>query len=374
MKKTKVALLRGAFLNPNELENYAAVSKQFVIQAFASLKPLGTMPQIKTYRLFSPADYSLFGMGKFLLNRTLGDSHLLMGLEKYLAKYLIIDTADPYYYYSYQAAYLKQKLPHLKLISTYCETIPHNNEGSVRKKLLKQFVMANTNLFIVHTQRSKQCLIKEGVPGKKIKIIRLGVDLMRFKPIKKINKPIKILFVGRLVAEKGVWQLYQVFKQLLKTNKKLSLTLAGNGPLKNKILENSQKDGIQNRIKIESVPYSQIHKIYQDHHVFVLPSLTTKTWEEQYGMALVEAMATGLPIVTTNCGAIPEVVGKAGLICKQNKPQEIYQTLSFLLDKPQKVSKYSKISRNRALKHFDRQQFAAKIESIYDQIYRGHFG
>ena len=361
----KIALIRGAFLNPNELANYEPLVDKYKINSFSSQKPLGINKEIKNFKLFSPYDYGA-KLSKFFFNRTLGDSHYLLNLKSHLKNYDILDTADPYYYYSFQAAKLKAKHPHIKLVSTVCETIAHNNETTLAKRNIKAYTTINTDLFVVHTELSRKCLIKEGVNPNKININRLGVDLRTFTPNPKTKN--KILFVGRLVPEKGVWLLYNVFKKLIHKNPNLTLLLAGDGLLKNRLQKDIEINQLERKVTIKSFSYENIHKAYRQANIFVLPSYRTKTWEEQYGMALIEAMASGLSIVTTNCGAIPEVVGKTGIVCKQQNNQDLYLALSKLVNNSDLQNKLSKSARLRCQKHFNHLHFADRMSNVYDQL------
>ena len=138
------------------------------------------------------------------------------------------------------------------------------------------------------TELAKKALLEEGVDEKKISVIPMGVDLKRFKPRQIFRqsrislRETNILFVGRSVPEKGIGELTEAYRRLSQKYPNLKLTMVGDG----------------------RVSYSQIHEEYQRADIFCLPSKTTPHWQEQYGMALVEAMACGLPIVTTKTGAI----------------------------------------------------------------------
>lgn len=365
MNKIKVALIRGAFLNPNELANYEPLINKLKLTSFSSQKPLGTNNKIRNCKLYSLYDYNS-QLLRYLINRTLGDSHYLHNLGNYLKSFDIIDTADPYYYYSYQAARFKKLKPSLKLVSTYCETIPFNNEKTWAKKRLKKYTMEQTDLFIVHTNLSYNCLIKEGVNPDLIKINRLGVNLTKFRPVKKLNNT--ILFVGRLVPEKGVWELYSAYKQLLKKYPKYSLALVGDGMLKNKLTKDIYKNNLEQKVKITNISYHNIASVYKQANIFVLPSYKTKTWEEQYGMALIEAMASGLSIAASSCGAIPEVLDKSGLIFKQNNTNDLYLALDRILGNTTLQNKLSNQARARAEIHFNHFDFADRINSIYDKL------
>jgi glycosyltransferase involved in cell wall biosynthesis len=230
-----------------------------------------------------------------------------------------------------------------KLICTCWETIPHNNEKFTRLRKWKQEAYQYVDLFHTPTQLAKQALITEGVDPKKIIVIPYGVDLTRFHSISlrgqssQGHKPV-VLMVARPVYEKGI----DIFRQV---SGKLS--------------------GVADFRLVSDAKYSDMPSIYQSADLFFLPSRSTETWEEQYGMVLVEAIACGLPIVTSNSGAIPEVVGNAGithLVCDVDK---MVKTISDLLTNPDLLKKYSSRSRTRAKSLYDSGKVATKLAKLY---------
>lgn len=369
--RLSVAVIRGKFANNYELQNYAPLVKNVKIMALTSLLPLEKKLLIEAKRLFSPADLPFnASLVKFISNRTVGDMHVLWGLEPKIADADILHTADPYYYFSFQAAQVRKHFPKKILISTVWETIPHNNEKTEAKKQIKKYTMQMTDVFVVHSQRSYEMLLQEGVSKSKVRYIGLGIDSARFHPSGHRNK--EILFVGRLAVEKNPLVLLQAFIRFHATNPEYRLRFVGSGPLKKDLETLTHTAGLDKVVLFETATYDNIAKYYQNAEIFVLPSTTTATWEEQYGMVLLEAMASGIPIITTDSGAIPEVVGNAGIVLPQNNPDALANSLNRLSGNKTLRSKLGTIGRERVLKHYDSRQFAGKILDLYEETYRRH--
>ena len=109
-------------------------------------------------------------------------------------------------------------------------------------------------------------------------------------------------------------------------------------------------------------------QVYQKADIFVLPAKRTKTWEEQYGMVLVEAMASGLPIIAYNTGAIAEIVGDAGILVREGDSEKLVTTINRLIEVGGLRVKLGKMGRRRAEVMFDAGKTAKKITEIYRRI------
>ncbi len=392
----KIALVRGKYLNNFEGQNYVFYDKDIKITGLSSYKPIHNkypFPVIKLKSISDLGDWKILEkfriwkkIIKFLANRILGDDQILFGLEKLSSRFDIFQTADPHYYYSYQLARLRKKRLIHKLIVTSWETIPFNNETIAKKKYIKRYTLNQADHFICYTNRAKKALIKEGVNRKKIDIVRLGVDLKKFK-IKRSNRiggeaklninkkknQLTILFVGRLVEEKGVMDLYNAFKKVKRQMPKvkeynLKLKIIGQGKLKKKLERLIKKDNLQGSVFIKNKRYGQMPEVYQQADIFVIPSKTTKTWEEQYGMVLIEAMACGLAIIGYQSGAIPELLDKAGVLIKEGETNDLKEKLQLLVESDKYRKKLSFLSALRAKKFFDSRRTALQIKKIYQKL------
>ena len=359
----KVAFVRGSYLNKSEWQNYDIKSKNLRIDPISTFKTIHYFK--KSIKLFGLSDINSSKYSKYFFNRLIGDNQVLFGLKNAVADYNILHTADPHYYYSYQLAKIKGDRP---LVSTYWETIPFNNETVAKKRLIKRFTMENTDLFICHTQKAKKCIQAEGFSHKKIELIPLGVDLSRFKPKnRKSNKTKTILYVGRLVEEKGVSDLYEAFKICVKSNtyNRLRLHLVGNGHLKNVIYQKAKKDGLIKNIQIINKSYDSIHHVYNQAAIFVLPSKKTKTWEEQYGMVLIEALASGLPVIAYDTGAIAEVLNGNGELVEERKIKKLSERINYLLNNRDKAIKIGLEGRKFAENKYNCIDYQKKIKNLY---------
>jgi glycosyltransferase involved in cell wall biosynthesis len=363
----KIAFIRGAYLNNFEGQNFDFTSeKSFDFRGYSSLFPLDVSVSFSLTRLPSIADIPLLQkLIRFIANRTLGDTQVLIGLENHIASSDIVHTADPHYYYSYQSAVLRQKGRIRKLITTWWETIPFNNEGTSAKKRIKQFVMQQTDVFLCYTRRSMQCLLDEGVAKERIKVIPLGVDVMRFTPSGKKNTIPTILFVGRLVEEKGILDLYEAFLKIRKQGVDAKLRIVGNGPLEKELRTRITEDNLSDIVTIEKKTYAEMPGVYRDADIFCVPSKKTKTWEEQYGMVFIEALSSGLPIVTYKTGAIPEVLGECGLYADEGDIAALTASIIQIIRTRELGAKLGTMGRERALSQFDARKTALEIAKLY---------
>lgn len=334
-----IYLLRGAYANEFELQNYRGIKDLKVITTAHPISKIS----LPTVKLGSPAELN-FPFRKQILNRVIGGEQWLLGLKKVIELGSILHTAETYTPYTHQAVELRKRGIISKLICTCWETIPHNNEKFSRLRRWKQEAYQYIDLFHTPTERAKQALVAEGVDARKIVVIPYGVDTTRFKPRKrKENKRPIILTVARLTQEKGMNDLELVARDL----PEYDFVVVGQG--------NLVPTG--KNISVKSIPYDQIHQVYQQADLFFLPSRKTATWEEQYGMVLVEAMATGLPIVATNSGAIPEVIGGYGQVVKVGDITGMVNAIKLSL------SKKSSLVFNK--KKFDSRQVLQKLRQLY---------
>ncbi len=360
-----IAFVRGAYLNRFETQNYLMADDNVYLTAFSSLRPIHQDFPFPHVGLPSPAD---FRFPPFIANRTFGDTQLLWGLERYADRFDLFHTADPHYYYSYQLARLRARGAIKKLLVTSWETIPHNNESAWAKKKIKMFTQRNTDAFLCHCRRAADCLIAEGVSTARISVIPLGVDLARFAPTTKLRQDgtLRIVFVGRFVAEKGIADILAAFRIAAIPN--CTLMLIGSGPMQKYISDYIRSYRLERVISVRSVPYDQIHEEYRSADIAVAPSRTTKTWEEQYGMALVEAMASGLAIVAYRTGAIPEVIGDAGILVPEGDVHRLAGAFLRLARNRPLRTKLGTMSRRRASSRYDARRTARRIARLYHTI------
>ncbi|MEJ1088253.1 glycosyltransferase [Microbacterium sp. Mu-80] len=125
------------------------------------------------------------------------------------------------------------------------------------------------------------------------------------------DAPIVVGFVGRLVEEKGV----QVLLEAVAAQSKLRVRLAGSGPLADEIVPRAESLGITDRVElVGAIAPERMGEFYASIDVLAVPSVPTPRWTEQFGRVAVEAMASGVPVVSSDAGALPDVVGGAGLV------------------------------------------------------------
>lgn len=202
-----------------------------------------------------------------------------------------------------------------------------------------------------------------------------GVDVNEFCPSKNIKpKGINdkiILYVGRLVHEKGIKYLLESFKKVHKRFPNAQLVFIGSGDLKSHIEEFRKNNNLENYIVLKgSIPNKDLPAYYQHATIFVSPSITIKKWEEQVGMTNIQAMSCGLPVVSTTSGGIPEYVPNkiAGLLVPERDSDRLSSAIISLLDDNRLRDRLSIQAREYAIKHYDLKNNVKKAEDYIIKI------
>lgn len=279
----------------------------------------------------------------------------------------IVNITDTYYFYSAQIAKLAKKY-NKPLITVIWMTIPnHITTWFFPYSINTNIILKNTNLFILRNKTAYQFTDSLGIKRKKTKVVYKGVNVDFFKSNKnKNNKNINILFVGSLNKSKGIKDLANVFKRLTCEYSNIKLLIVGSGSL-----EKSLKKSLNGYpvIFYGFTKYEKLAGIYARADIFCAPSrqlnwFGLKVWEEYFSYVLMEAQASGLPIVTTKIGGIPEEVDEKNFIIEPGNEDSLYKSLKDLIINKNKREILGKINRKRAEKFFNAKIQAQKTEKI----------
>ncbi len=370
----RVALVRGKFLNQYEMQFFEPLVEQFALTGFASLTPFHSRYAFPIVQLPSPMDLPEFPYKMPILNRLFTDAQYLFGLEDRLRGFDIVHTAETYFHYTQQCLNARKKGYVKKVVATVLENIPFNNEGITGRKVFKLRAREELDHIIALTQKTKETLLLEGTDPRKITIISHFVDTDRFKPIKRQmkSKEITILFSGRLEKYKGVYEILFAAKKLLMDKDLKSIPLrfifVGDGSEKSHVLALEQRLGIESFVIHQHVSYNEMPKVYNEADIFLAPSKATETWQEQYNTTLLEAQASGLPIVTTASGGIAENIGNAGILVQPADFVSLAEAIKKFILNSKLRSEYSRRARKRAETVHDAKIGANKLAQLYNSL------
>ncbi|MFH1328015.1 MAG: glycosyltransferase family 4 protein [Candidatus Bathyarchaeota archaeon] len=295
----------------------------------------------------------------------------LKGLENVLQDVDLVSSAELYSFTSGQCADFSKNTgkPLVPIVLETLSSLPIHSLPLYNTNVRK--VLKNAQSFIAFSQRAANYLLNMSAPKDRVKVVYPGLDLnVFFPPAKPTHDNLRVLFVGRFDKEKGLSLLLQAFSQLCSELKNIELWICakhGTDPDEKRLAYDFSKSY---PVKIlGQIQYSQIPEIYRQCDVFCLPSFDRKkwginVWEEQVGFVFIEAMASGLPVVTTNCGAIPEIVGSENFVIDQHSVSELHLALKKVLVDEDLRANLSETNRARAERFFDIKKQRRKVEAL----------
>ena len=212
---------------------------------------------------------------------------------------------------SWQASQLARRLgvPHVVCTFEVLASMPLYRLPPWRQ--ITRRIVASADLFVCFSDLSRRHALALGCPPARCVTVHPGVDTQLFRPADG-GRPDRsaVLFVGMLRAnrgcDKGVRDIVEACARLSAEDPRLGLALVGDGHLRPELTERAVRQPFLE--VVGRLPRPQVAARMRGADVLVLASRRTWKWEEQFGFVLVEAMASGLPVVGTRSGAIPEIV------------------------------------------------------------------
>ena len=251
---------------------------------------------------------------------------------------------------------------------------------------LEAYNLRHTSGVVVGNQDGADILRDRGYGGPIRVMPQLGVDETLFRPQSQpelaaslgINPDEFVVgFVGRFVEEKGLLTLTQALGQLKDHPQPWKWLMLGRGPLKEALAQQAEALGIRDRIIwIESVPHDDVPRYINLMSTLVLPSETTykfKTltsvgWKEQFGHVIIEAMACQVPVIGSDSGEIPYVIGDTGLVFPEADAEALADRLRTLIESPELQTDLSKRGYDRAMAQYTNHALACQALDFYREL------
>jgi glycosyltransferase involved in cell wall biosynthesis len=179
---------------------------------------------------------------------------------------------------------------------------------------------------------------------------------------------IAIVSVGRLYARKGLFTLIESMPAVISKfpNAKFIISGKGQSDEMNKLISHAQKLGVKGNIVFTGYfPDAKLPKLYQTADVFAF-----STFYEHHPFAVLEALSTGLPVVTTNVGGIPETItdGKNGFMCQPFNAPQFSDRILYLLEHPAAAEDMAVSARKTMLEQFDWRIVVKKAIAVYAEV------
>lgn len=225
-------------------------------------------------------------------------------------------------------------------------------------------------LFLCCSDFVRKRALALGYPTERTRVHSIGVDLTEFQPPSRHQREKTVLFVGRLVEKKGCGDLIEAMATVQKQCPNASLAVIGEGPLR----ETYERAAAEQHLRCQFLggqPSTVVKEWMARASVLCVPSVVAASGDaEGLGMVFLEAQATGLPVVSTQSGGIPEAVedGKTGLLVPEHCPDALAEAILAVLQNETRWHTFSAAGRKNVVQHFDLTRQTAHLEEAFAQL------
>jgi len=236
-------------------------------------------------------------------------------------------------------------------------------------------LFAGGDLFLPISEHWRATLAEMGCPEDRMHVHRMGIDCARFTPRERRpspGEPIRLIGVSRLVEKKGVAYGIEAVHRLANRGLDVRYEIIGDGPMRDEIERMIRSLGVGDRVTLRGwLDQDEVRKAYDRAHLLIAPSVTGANGDQEgIPVALMEAMAVGMPVVSTFHSGIPELVedGVSGRLVPERDAAALAGALESLIRDAANWPAMGRAGRARVERDFDigalNDRLAARFEEL----------
>ncbi|AKB38743.1 Glycosyltransferase [Methanosarcina siciliae C2J] len=228
-----------------------------------------------------------------------------------------------------------------------------------------RLTFAAADKIICYTESEKKELVDIGIKSQKIKVIHNGIDTDLFVPSKETSFDKKnLLWVGRYARGKGLEYLIDAFNIVKSRHPKATLTMIGEGPEKDRIVQKINDLNLGNSIIMKDfVQNSELAGLYQNSSVFVLPSL-----EEGVPRTILESMSCGIPVVCSRLPQLVDIVDGGGILVPVKDSQTLGDRISEVLSNSSLAEEFRENGRRNVVENYSWKDTVKETIKLYEEL------
>lgn len=234
------------------------------------------------------------------------------------------------------------------------------------------------DLFLPVSRRWRDELIALGCEEGKIVVHRMGIDLRKFAPRLSYRTEagkIIVLTVGRMVEKKGIRYGISAIRKVLERYPDLEYRIVGDGPLRTELEEMIRDFGLGAKVRLlGGMPQERIIGEMDETDIFLAPSVTAADGDQEgIPVVLMEAMAKGIPVVSTRHSAIPELVrdGESGLLAEEGDADGLAERILLMIERPDLRMKMGREGRSFVEREYDINKLNDRLVGLYTNLFEG---
>ncbi len=298
----------------------------------------------------------------------------LRGRLRAFRPHLVHIDEEPYNVATFHALWLAKRSGALALWFTWQNL---NRRYPLPFRLIEAYNLGHADYAIVGSEGAAQVWRHKGYSGPTAVIPQFGVDPDVFSPSRRSQlerislrrdaaRGFSVAYVGRLVPEKGVDLLVDA---LADVRGPWHLHVVGRGAEEERLRAQIRHLGLSHRVTFEGwLPSVRMPTFYRELDALVLPSRSRPNWIEQFGRVLIEAMSCGVPVIGSDCGEIPNVIGDAGLVFPEDQVESLRDCLTRLMRNDDLWTDLVRRGRERVLSHFTQERIASETVAVYREL------